>query len=134
MEEVQRGVNISYSSQPVYRKYAAENIQLQRHCAQSRIQHKAEEVSQSLKCSCREEYSYGGSATWSEYFLVQPASVQKICSRRQLSSQAADSSVQLFLCFLKDIRQMIKRLVTDLFKCNVHQNNFGQVHCDKAEY
>ena len=51
MEEVQRGVNISYSSQPVYRKYAAENIQLQRHCAQSRIQHKAESVSQSLKCS-----------------------------------------------------------------------------------
>ena len=50
------------------------------------------------------------------------------------SSPAADSSVQLFLCFLKDIRQMIKRLVTDLFKCNVHQNNFGQVHCDKAEY
>ena len=58
MEEVQRGVNISYSSQPVYRKYAAENIQLQRHCAQSRIQHKAESVSQSLKCSCREEYYY----------------------------------------------------------------------------
>ena len=24
MEEVQRGVNISYSSQPVYRKYAAD--------------------------------------------------------------------------------------------------------------